>query len=172
MTESPQQSTFVTVLAWIAILFSGLTAVMGWFQTVLISFLAPFPPMTAAEAQGVPVFIAWIFDNFQLVAFALAAFWSLALFCSIGLLRRREWARLGFTALLAFLAVAAVVVGVAQNLMMGDFFASATDAPPEFESGVLAMRVASGVMTVAFVAVFAWLAMRLNSAHVRAEFRA
>ena len=172
MTESAQQSTFVTVLAWIAILFSGLTAVMGWFQTVLISFLVPFPPMTSAEAQGVPVFMAWIFDNFQLVAFALAVFWSVAFVCSIGLLRRREWARLCSTAFLLFLTVSAVVVGVAQNLMMGDFFAGTAEVPPDFESGVLAIRIASGVMTVVFVAVFAWLATRLNSAQVRAEFRA
>ena len=172
MTESTQQSTFVSVLAWIAILFSGLSAVMGWFQTLLISFLVPFPPMTSAEAQGVPVFVAWVFDNFQLFVVALSVFWSVAFVFSIGLLRRREWARLGITALLAFLAVAAVVVGVAQNLMMGNFFAGTTELPSDFESGFLAMRVASGVMAVAFIAVFAWLALRLNSAQVRAEFRA
>lgn len=172
MTESTQQSTFVSVLAWIAILFSGMSAVMGWFQTVLISFLMPVPPMTSAEAEGVPVFVAWVFDNFQLFVVALSVFWSVAFVCSIGLLRRREWARLGFTALLAFLGVAAVVVAVAQNLMMSGFFASTTKMPPEFESGFLAMRIAAGVMMVVSVALFTWLAMRLNSAQVRAEFRA
>jgi len=99
MTESTQQSTLVTVVAWIAILVSGLTAVMGWFQTVLISFFFPSTPMTSDQTAG------------------------------------------------------------------------ATDVPPDFASGLLAMRVAAGVMMVAIVAVFAWLAMRLSSAQVRSEFR-
>ena len=85
---------------------------------------------------------------------------------------RREWARLSFVALLGFLALSAIAVGVAQNLMMGDMFAGATDAPPDFETGLLAIRVASGVMTIAFVSLFAWLATRLSSAQVRSEFRA
>ena len=88
MTESLHQSTFVTVLAWIAILFSGLSAVMGWFQTVLISFLLPFPEMTSTEASGVPVFMVWIFDNFQLFAVSMAIFWSIVFVCSIGVLRQ------------------------------------------------------------------------------------
>lgn len=93
MSES-KQSAFVTVVAWLAILGAGYTAIAGIVQLGM--------------ATGVPAA-----TSFQALMVGRTVLACAALACAFGLLRRREWARKGMTVVLA-LAVA-LIAGMALS---------------------------------------------------------
>lgn len=111
-----------------------------------------------------------IASNIRLAVLGLLA---LTLTASIGLLLRRNWARLLFVGLLV-LGIIASVVGV---FLMVFFFTGVTQAMP---AGVApprrfqAFAVIAGAMNVLFVfgflALFGWIAKRLLSPEIRREF--
>jgi hypothetical protein len=169
MVEPTKPSTFVTVLAWLGLLWAGFSIVMGVFQSIFVAVTMPNDPMSASEAAGTPAVFRFIFDHMLLFTIALASFWAVVFACALGLLRRREWGRKGFIALLLIGAIAAAGVGVLQQTLMGEMFAS-QDRSAELPAMFLAMRIFSAIFTLVFVTGFAWLAIRLNSLPIRAEF--
>ena len=166
-----QPSTLVTVVAWLGLLWSGFTTVMGLMQSLFVSFM-PTTRMSDAEAAqaGVPAGVRFMFDNMFLVEVGFTVLWAFMFVCSLGLLRRQEWARKGFLALLALGAVVTVALVVMQQTMMADMFDAATAENADARTMMIGMRLMSALLGVLFVGAMVWLAMRLNSAYVRAEF--
>lgn len=129
-----------------------------------------------APRPGEEQIAAWanfIAGNLQLILLAFLVLCAVTLAASIGLLLRRNWARLLFVALL----VVAIVWNVVGAVLMVLFFTAITQripagvAPPE---GFQTFAVIAGAMNVLFVfgflALFGWIAKRLLSAEVRKEF--
>ena len=93
----------------------------------------------------------------------------------IGLLKRKEWARLLFIALLG-LSILGNIGGFFAQQSAFSYISAMPEAPPEFhaqfERMATTMWVVSIAMAVGVSAVSGWLMWRLASAPVKAEFGA
>src|ERR1051325_10217532 len=97
------QSTFVTVIAWLMIIFSALGAVAGVLQSVFVAIAMPGPAISEADLAGMPPAISsamlLMLQNLNLIVFANTVLSLLALVAGIGLLKRREWGRVAVIAI-------------------------------------------------------------------------
>ena len=169
-TTAPQ-STFVTVLAWIIIIFASLAVAGSLLQMVMLH--AALPIMFKAQASGNqpdPSLSIAIIRGFMIFAFAFACF---VLFAARALLKRKNWARRTFVVLLG--------LGIAFNVLwalaagMGIFFAPAPASgaqafPAEMLNAIAIMNVALIVFALAISIIYGWLTRRLRSAAVKSEF--
>ena len=178
MNATGNHSSFVTVLAWIFIVLSGFAAMISLLQNIMVWTMFNQPEIANAMATpppGSPPFMAfmtsyfrWFFLLFLLVTVA-------TLVSSIGLLKRLNWARLVFIGLL--------VLGIAWNLLglLGQFammtfmrgqFAAMPKSPdmPDFQVFMTAMMAVTAIFAVGFSVLFGWIAKRLMSPRIRAEF--
>jgi hypothetical protein len=136
-----------------------------------------FPP--AGDAKGMeqmPAFFRFMIQNMQ---WFFVMFWSLSfltLISAIGLLLRKNWARLVFVGLMA-LGILWNLGGILlQEYMMSSFPQVPAHGPRDvdagFETMMTVMRFAMGVFAIAMSLLFAWIIKRLVSRSVRAEFNA
>ncbi|AXK71254.1 hypothetical protein DWG18_02455 [Lysobacter sp. TY2-98] len=173
-----QPSKFVTVVAWIFIVLSGFGTVISVLQNVMFQtmFRTPeFADAMQAPAPGMPPFASFMFGHFQVVLLAFLAVSALMLLSSIGLLRRWNWARLTFVGLMV-LAVAWQIVGVVIQFSMfssmrQQFAAAATQGTPDMGPFFVAIGVISVIFALTFGGLFSWIAAKLMSAPIAAEFR-
>lgn len=173
-----QRSNFVTVLAWLTIVPSALGVLMSTAQNILVFTVMPMDQMplpSGSEAEQIPAVALFMMEHMRAV---MVAFWLLtvlALASGIGLLKRKEWARLAVIALL----VLNIVMNLGGLYVQQSFLSSipvAADTPPEFreqfESMASTMWTVSIAMALGFSAVSAWLIWRLSSESIKAEFSA
>lgn len=177
MSEDRKQSTFVTVVAWIFIALSGFGTVISILQNIMVQTMFRNPEMSQgmqALPPGAPPFAAfmathpqWFFLGFLLVS-------AIMLASSIGLLKRRNWARLSFIGLLS-LAILWQVGSLAFQFSMfssmrEQFSASAVHGGPDMAPFFIAIAVVSVLFAVGFSVLFGWIIKRLLSPAVVAEF--
>jgi hypothetical protein len=167
-----QRSTFVTVVAWTIIVLSGLATLVSilWVQPVFFS-----PEFNQSLQAGPQPFRPFVMHHFRLffVLYSLVAVSILA--SSIALLKRRNWARLCFVGLM--------VVAIAwQIVWLGGQLASLPSMRPQFveleqmgADDADSLLIASGVLISVFAlgmsVLFGWIAKKLTSAPIAAEFR-
>jgi len=179
MSELKQRSTFVTVVAWIFIALSGFGALIGVLQNLMLQTAlrsAEFDQaMQAAPGQpGLPAFATFLFENFQWFFLAALLANVVMLVVSIGLLKRRNWARLCFIGLM-ILSILWQVAGLAIQATMFSFvhdqFAAAqAQGAPDMTLFFVVMAVVCIVFALAFGALFGWIAWKLASKPIAAEF--
>lgn len=179
-TPPPLRSNFVTVLAWIFIGMAGFATLISLLQNLMLQWLflptmqahpmQPLPPDMPAPMQWMFGHMAWFFRAFLLASSAM-------LIAAIGLLRRHEWARRLFIALMG-LAIAYHLLGLAwQWWFMGsmDTFMHAPGMPADADAimhGFMrVMQVFTTLMALVFCVLFGWIIHRLHSPRVRDEFR-
>jgi len=174
MNKTPApQSKFVTSLAWTSIIVSALGTFSSFVQLLLAKLLftdevvqqltaaAPDDPLVQAMATWIPRLPMLSFLSFVAMAISLVA--------SIGLLKRIEWARKLFIALL--------VLGIASNI--GVFFlqqhmtalVAGGDGDAMVDQMLRTTRIMMGLLTVVLSVLLAWLAKRLMAPAIVAEFR-
>jgi hypothetical protein len=147
----------------------------------MFAFVFPADQMPSAttatkDFEEMPAFFRFMIQNVQ---WFFAGFWSLCvvtLVAAIGLLRRKNWARLVFIVLMA-LGVVWNLGGIwMQEQMMSSFPKFPSDAPADFEAHfetvMTVMRYAMGVFAIGISLLFAWIIKRLVSRPIRAEFNA
>lgn len=174
---SAVRSQFVTVLAWVFIVISGFGVVVGLLQNVLVFFvlgdvLSEMPVQASDSAPELARFFAAHFRWFFVLVLAAMAF---TLGAAIGLLRRRNWARLAFIGVMLFgiaWNVLGMVFQIAMLRSMGGTFGEG--APPEFAAQFQAMRttmiVVGALMALGFSTLFGFIAWKLARPAIRAEF--
>ena len=172
-------STFVTAVAWTFIVLAGVATFISLLQNVLVNILAPAFETDFARVRGsgqLPWIVAFMFEHVRLLM-AIYLLLSTATFVSaIGLLKRQEWARLVFIAMMA-IGIALNAAGVALSFA---FYSAIPSVPPTTPSPfgdqaklIVAMIIGINVLfTVGLMALFAWIIKRLISAEVRSEFLA
>src|SRR5438876_12299934 len=97
-------SSFVTVTAWVFIGLGAFSTIGGALQIVMTTFL-PFNQLDTAlhdpaVASHIPPAARVMFAHFQAIAVVSFLLSLTMLIASVGLLRRRNWARRLFVALL------------------------------------------------------------------------
>ncbi|MCA9657379.1 MAG: hypothetical protein KC486_03475 [Myxococcales bacterium] len=158
-TSAPQRSTFVTVVAWIFIVFSGMATLISALQNLLLQGGA----LARGDGPG--------FGPDASVTLIFAAFFvgsAVTLAASIGLLRRRAWARPLFIAMLVLFIVAQLGGLALQYATLAAFEDVA--APDDFTRMVAMIQVFSLIFAVALCGGFVWIIRRLLDPEVRAEF--
>lgn len=176
------RSTFVTVVAWVFIAFAGFATFISLLQAVMFTFVFPadnhfFAPPAGKDPglQVMPSVLRFMMEHMQ---WFFVAFWLLSavtLVSAIGLLRRKNWARLVFVGLM--------LLGIVWNLgglwlqqqMFTGFATIPSNAPPnvasDIESTMTVMRIATGAFVIVLSLVFAWIVKRLMSGSIMAEFK-
>jgi hypothetical protein len=175
------RSTFVNVLAWIFIGLSSFSVLMSILQNVMMHVLFRGPEFermmqAAGDEPRTPAFALFMFD-YLYVFMALALLLAIAtLVASIGLLRRRNWARLLFVGLMALGIVWNIGGFLVQLWMFPSMPDMGGDMPDEFEGNFQLMFVAimvfGGFMALGFSVLFGWIIKRLLSPPIVAEFLA
>jgi len=163
-------STFVTVVAWIFIIGSGLATLMSLMQNIMIHVM--FNKERFAELPAdMPAGTAFMFGNFQLILLAFLMICILMLVSSIGLLKRKNWARLVFIFILSL----GILWSIASLILQAVFFSTIPEMAQgpemqEFETMQSIMQWFTAIISIGFAILFGWIIKRLMSATVKQEF--
>ena len=148
-------------------------------QNIMISLMFPVEEMRAAlrEAQKtapVPAFVGVMLEHLRLIFAVFFVLCLVTLVASIGLLKRKNWARVAFIWLMAIGALSNLAGAIVPFFMFSSVPAIPPDAPSEFREG---FQLMAGIMTgfvavtgIVFFALFAWVAKRLASNEIKREF--
>jgi hypothetical protein len=178
------RSGFVTVVAWTFIALAAFGMLLSMLQYVLFSFLLPLDQLQAAmrhmyEGQRLPWIYELMFENFRLFIAIFFVLSAAVLAVAVGVLHRRNWARI---ALIGFLAVGILwnVAGLAMLIYvpLPAFAPTLENVPPEIAEQMAVMQnvmqkvavAANAVFIVVFAVLFGWIIKRLASAPIRQEF--
>lgn len=175
---TPPRSTFVTVLAWIFIALSAMATCIAVLQAIMFAFFfsheAFSGPQMQAQLQHMPPASAFM-ARYAMAIFPV--FWVstvVMLVSAIGLLRRWNWARRLFIALLALGILWNLGGLILQHLMIGSITMPADPDNAALQGMRIMMtviQVLSAIAAVAISVLFGWIIRRLLSAPIVAEFR-
>lgn len=179
MAHLQQRSTFVTVLAWIFIALSGFSVIISVLQNIMIFAMLRSPEvsqaMQAPPPPGMPAGAAFMASHAYVFFLGFLLMSAFTLASSIGLLNRWNWARLSFIGIM-LLGIVWNFVGLAIQFSMfasmkDQFLASAASGGPDMQPFFIGIAVVSVLFAIGFSVLFGWIAKRLLSPAVAAEFR-
>jgi hypothetical protein len=168
------QSSFVTGLAWTSILVSAFGAFSSFVQMLVAKALFTDDVVrqlstVAADDPPVQAMAPWI-PRLPMLSFLGFVAMVISLVASIGLLKRIEWARKLFIALLVFGIASNIGVFFLQEKMMA-VVAVGGDGDATVAGVIHTARVMTGMLTVVLSVLLAWLAKKLMAPAIVAEFR-
>jgi hypothetical protein len=167
--ERPR-STFVTAVAWIAIIFSAVSTAIGALQNALVWLLVPQELLEAEMSRQMPAVPLFVFHYFQWIVLALWVGSLVTLVVGIGLLRRQEWARIAFIVLLAVSALATIALSVLQATSMETMFPDAGSLPADVQRAKTVFTAFMCLLNVVVVLAHGWLIWKFVSLPIREEF--
>jgi hypothetical protein len=165
----------VTVVAWIFIILAGFAMVISVLQNIMINLMFPVEEMNEAmkeaEAENIPAPFRFLFSNVRLFFFGFLVASATTFASAIGLLKRRNWARIVFIVVMS-LGIAWMLFGVAMQFTM---FPSGAEIPDDefasrFNLMFNIMRAFMLIMATGFCFLFGWIIRRLISPPIKAEF--
>lgn len=169
-----QRSVFVNVVAWIFLVLSGL----GVLECIVFMFVPWQEFMSQAQMQSTPMppdtqfMVAHVMHAF-FVVWLILGLWVVA--SSIGLLLRRNWARISYIVLMALgigFNALYLLAGIMMLVMFHNKGFQNNPAFPPAMSGVASAFVAIWIIfTVVFLALFIWILVKLTSERITREFR-
>ena len=173
--QASSKSNFVTVLAWIFIVLSGFATLIGVLQNIMVQTMFADPQFNESLSKvpsGAPASAAFMANNIRLMfAIALGVF-ATTLVSSIGLLNRRNWARIIFIGIMG-LGILWNIGGLVFQFIMFSSFPPTSQAPHEpaaFQSMFVGMLVFGACLAIAISVLFGWVIKRLVSKPIAAEF--
>ena len=174
MNAIAPRSSFVTVTAMVFIVLSLGMLCVSLLQNLMLNLLVPQEAFDAMPASpGMPAFFAFFAAHVRGFIFAFLLLSATMLAASIGLLKRKAWARIAFIALMAF-GIAWNFAGLWLQHLMIQAMAAVAPPPeggaPDFGSMMLVMRLFSVAIVVLTSAVYGWIAYKLTRPHIAAEF--
>ena len=178
MPAPSPRSTFVTVLAWTFIAMSGMATTISLMQNVMLHVLMDGglgQALRQAPAEGVPPVAAFLAGHAQLFFLGFMLMSIVTLVCATGLLHRRNWARLGFVGLMGLgIAWQAIGFWIQSSLMSTireQFAAAAELGGPDLGAAAPAIMLVGAVFALAMAALQGWIAWKLLTPAIAAEFR-
>jgi hypothetical protein len=166
------KSTFVTVFAWLMIIFNGFGLFMSIIQNIIFAFLFKSHEFNTLSdemgdiPEGLPAFF---FNHIQLLIPLFGVFILFAFISSIALLKRKEWARKAFLFLLGFGILYIIAGTVFQFIFMRSIF-SGIELPSEFNFISLFFIIIMIIFSLGFIILFGWLFRKLSADKIKEEF--
>lgn len=185
MNTSPEvvapRSSFVTSVAWTFIVLAGFATAITLLQNIMISVMFPVEEIRASmrEAQKsppMPAFASFMLDHIRLMFGLFFAVCALTLMSAIGLLKRKNWARLIFISMMV-LGMLWNLAGVFIPYFMFSSFPPISETAPRdlhdnFQLMTNIMMGFTTVIVIIFALLFGWIAKRLMSPDIKGEFNA
>ena len=172
MMSENDRSDFVTVLAWISILISGLMT-YGIITQMFITgkVLSSLAANTTPEDNQAFITITWI-ASFASLSGAIAILLS-----SVGLLKRKNWARIIFILMLAGLFIGSIGASLAGLVGLFYDFSQFLQFQNKFDSGTIAslvrtVSISFFILCVGATALMGWSIKKLTSKNLNEEFKA
>jgi cytochrome bd-type quinol oxidase subunit 2 len=169
------RSTFVNAVAWVFIALAGFATLIAILQNIMISMMAPQGSMRGIEnAKEIPVFAKFMFSHPQIIFGTFLAVSAGTFISAIGLLKRKNWARIVFIGLMGL----GILWNIAGAVLPFIMFSSMPPMPAHvsdetrnnFELIKNIMMVFSILMTILFACLFGWIIKRLISPEIKQEF--
>ncbi|HEY5971436.1 MAG TPA: hypothetical protein VIT22_05595 [Pseudoxanthomonas sp.] len=171
-------SAFVTVMAYLSLALGALGVVSGAWQAVMLAAMPPGETMREQFMAGgiaLPPALLQMFDHLGLLNLLSLLFSAAFTVASWGLLKRREWGRLGFIACLVVGAILgfAMMFWMMQLMALMNTLAGAdlADADPMFRSMQSAMKIMMAVAAALVAVLHGAIIWKLCTPAIRAEFR-
>ncbi len=169
-------SAFIDSLAQTSLIISLVAVPM----TLLLMFVPSGPNVDIQEVLALsgidiepPNSVVFIFKHLKAISLSLLAVSIFSAVSSYALLKRRNWARLAFIAMLA-LNIIANIIGVIYSLASPAIRLSAKGLPVEAQAQIVwIVRAATGINAVLIIGLsiaMAWMVKRLMSDAIRREF--
>jgi len=152
-------STFVTVIAWLFIVGSGLAILFLVLQNIM--FFVFMNEEFAQQAGYMPNKETFLLVNLPFLLLFLALFIS-----SIGLLKRKSWARLAFIVLLAL----GIVLTIREAILEAMLYSSEMSQDNELPDYVAIILWFVVLIRIGIAVLFAWIIKRLLPDSVKQEF--
>jgi hypothetical protein len=166
------KSNFVYVFAWLMIVFNGFGLLISIMQNIIFAFVFKMGEFDSIfkdigdMQKGFPTFL---FKNIRLLLPLLGIFILFAFISSIGLLKRKEWARKSFLFLLGFGILYTIAGTVIQIIFMKSMF-HGNDMPSEFGFITSFFKIFTIIFSLGFIFLFGWLFKKLSSGKIKEEF--
>ena len=175
--QPPQRSTFVNVLAWIFIVLGGFATFISILQNIMIHTIFPKEKMSQAmqqaeQIENIPAFFQFMFNHFDLFFLFFLFVSAISFISAIALLKRKNWARIIFIALMSV----GIIWNVIGLIIQFTFYSSMPEftgghaPPPEFQNMMQIMKVASVIMVLAISTLFGFVIKKLCSKSILKEF--
>jgi hypothetical protein len=176
-SDTTPRSGFVTGVAWTFIGLAGFATLIAVLQNIMIGLMFPAEAVRAAEnAKDMPAFARVMFSHPQLIFGTFLVVSAATLVSAIGLLKRRNWARLVFIGIMAL-----GILWNAASVAMPFFIFTSIPSMPEntpadfrgnFDLMWKVMTAFTVLMAIAFAGLFGWIIKRLVSRDIKREFLA
>lgn len=174
------RSSFVTTVAWNSILLAGFGTFVALLQNVMVR-LMPREIFKAALQDGsfathMPRPTLFLLEHVDTLALGSLLLSVVSLIASIGLLHRRNWARILFMGLLVLCAGYSLAGLFLQRVMIPSFALRVPTDPAmrpvaqQFQQFLGVFQIAILLMSLAFAGLFAWLFYKMGTPGVRDEF--
>lgn len=173
-----KKSTFVTVLAWIFIVGAGFTTFISILQNIMINLMFPVEKMNEAfndptTQEHIPLLFRFLFSNIRIFFFSFLAVSATTFTSAIGLLKRKNWARIIFIVLMS-LGILWNIAGVIMQFSMFPSMPIPEEAPDQFTTQFTTMitivKIFTIVMAVGVSILFGWIIKKLASDKIKSEF--
>jgi hypothetical protein len=171
-----KKASFVNTLAWLFIILAGLTTLISILQNVMIYTMLPLEEMNKAlkNTQGqvqIPAVFHFMFSNIQIIFLAFLAVSASTFISAIGLLKRKNWARIIFI----FIMGTGIFFNVGGLMLQNSIFSSMPDIPAtamdsQFATIMTVMKAVSFVFSMGISYLFGWIIYTLTSPDIKAEF--
>lgn len=166
------RSTFVTVVAWIFIVGSSFSTAVSLLQNIMFHLVFKQEAFSRVP-QNMPAGASFMLDHFQIIVLVFFLACAGMLVASVGLLKRKNWARLTFIAMLSL----GVLWGLGSIVLQMKFFSSIPQVPDDpqfadFQAMHSIMQWFAAAMSIGIAVLFAWIIRKLLSGPVKREFMA
>jgi hypothetical protein len=171
-----KRSTFVNALAWIFIALAGFATLIAILQNIMITVMFPVEEMNKAFENAqiqeqLPFFAKFMFSNIRLFFASILVVSGTTFISAIGLLKRKNWARLIFIAMMGLGICWNIFSLIIENIMLTsipDFTQSEMDS--HFSTMMNVMKIFTFVFAIGMSYLFAWIIYKLTSLNVKNEF--
>jgi hypothetical protein len=153
---------------------------IGILQNIMVQIMFSAPEMQAAmetsnQTEDMPAIAQFMFNNIRWF-FLLVLMISATLFISsVGLLKRKNWARLLFIAIMAFGIFWNIGGFVLQLVMFSTMSDMPSSTPPDFQAQFttfsIVVAIFGGIMVLGLSILFGWIIKRLISSSIKQEFQ-
>jgi len=163
--DTERRSVFVTVVAWIFVVLSGFTAFVSIGQNIMVWTHPGFSELTATSGSSAG-FEGFLDRHFRLFVLGFLCVTIVMLVSSVGLLKRKNWARISVVTMLAFW----ILWNVASLAMVYFFGMEEMQRAAQLHKAHLFMQLFILVFLVAISAVLIWVIHKLLSPEIADEF--
>lgn len=159
-----QKSTFITVLSWIFIVLSAFATLVSITQNILYHFFIKPQFNIETEIKSDFILESLFFSNFGLILIISSILIISFFISSVGLLKRKNWARISIMVFLGLGITYNTLFFIAFNSFSGLFEFQRMDS---FEFTFLLISL---IVILGFCSLFTWIIIKLNSHKIKEEF--